>query len=58
MQNKDSNYVKLLGQRILSEANDLKRTIPALAKVNTLTVEKIDRKMKAQKPLTSTLENM
>jgi methylphosphonate synthase len=56
MQNKDSNYVKLLGQRILSEANDLKRTIPSLANEISVPIEKMDKIMKGEMTLSSTLE--
>jgi len=56
MKNVDSNYVKLLGQRILSEANDLKRTIPSLAEEISVPVEEIEKIMKGKTSLSSTLE--
>jgi len=56
MKNKDSNYVKLLGQRILSEANDLKRTLPSLAEEISIPIKEIDKIMRGEMALSSTLE--
>ncbi|MDA7600996.1 hypothetical protein N8791_00475 [Gammaproteobacteria bacterium] len=56
MQNQDSNYIKLLGQRILSEANDLKRTIPSMAEEISISVDEFEKIMMGTMDLPSTLK--
>jgi len=55
MKNNEHNLVKLIGQRILSEANDLKRTIPALAEELNIPQEKFKKMLSGEESIKSAL---